>query len=148
MGVLVGINVCEFQAAGLKEVDLGGGFGFDFVGLNASDDHTFEKCAQLCVEAGGWLVDERGDVAKWQDRVAIDQDNMAAHSQGRVCKRDFDCVLGCFCARHERRAGKHACTMELNDGTVDADSKAKIIGIHNKTAHWASLSTEAAPPMR
>jgi hypothetical protein len=37
--------------------------------------------------------------------------------------------------------------MDLNDGTVDAGSKAKIIAIHDKTSHWASLSTETALPM-
>ena len=37
--------------------------------------------------------------------------------------------------RHERGAGEHFGSVKLEDSPIDSGSKAKVVGIHDKTGH-------------
>ena len=49
-----------------------------------------QKCAQFRRKLVRLRVDQRGDLLRWKHRLTIDQDDMAAYSQGWVRKRQLD----------------------------------------------------------
>ena len=79
-----------------------------------------------------------------QRRCAIRQNQVAAYAQCGCGASNFDCLGCCGGTRHERSAGKHMLPVELCNGAVDSGSQAEVVGIHDETAHWLSLTTGAA----
>ena len=79
--VLVCVDVGEPEAASLKKGDLSDGFGLDFIWTDAAGEQAAEKCAGSEMELAGAPVDERGKIARREDRFAVCEDNVAADAE-------------------------------------------------------------------
>ena len=136
VGVLVRVDVGEGDAAGLQELNLGARFGFDFAGLNFAANEALEKAFEGGVKAAGFLFGEGGKSGEIVHGIAIDEDDVAADSQGRRGMSDSDGLLGGSGASHERGAGEDALPVQFKDGTVDTGGEAKVVGVYDEAGHW------------
>ena len=147
VGVLVRIDVGERDASGLKQGDLRGGFGFYPGGMNAPGEKPLEKCVQRGLEATRAPVHQCGQLRRGKDRLPIHENHVAADAQRGCPAGHLDGFLSGCGPGHQRGAGQRSGAVQLEDGAVDPGGQPKIVGIEDKTAHRASLSTRGQAPL-
>ena len=129
--VFVRIDMRDSEAGGLHACNLRGCFLFDLAGLDLAAHECLDEVCECGPKAGrsgeGW------DLPVWQDRRAIDQDDVAADVERGLHE---GCVHGIAegCAGgHEGRRGQRAGSVQFEDGVVDAISQTEIGGVDNQS---------------
>lgn len=147
--VLVGVDVGEADAAGLKRLDLGDSFSFNLIvhvsRTGWSRSMAAVDCPQEFAEGGLEAVGGRIGEARYvvncgEDRLPVDKDDVTTDAERWRAERNVDGFIGCRCARHERCAGQHSCIVKLEDGAVHASGQPEVIGVYDEAVHWLSLS--------
>ena len=137
--VFVGVDVRNGDSRRLNFANLCGGFGGNFVGIDAAGDGARREGEHAIAKVCRQLVRE-GSCLRAKNRLAVDQHHMAADAQ----LRDGLCQSSRFCegrtVGHQRRRSHDAARVSLDDGPVHARSEAKIICIDDQTPHAASLA--------
>ena len=142
MGVLVGVNVGEAQAAVLQGRDLRGGLGFNLIGWDAAGEKLRQEFAQCGMECAGAWRGEPGDFTCWEHGGAIDQNDVAADAQGRGSQRLLDGRAGSGRGCHERGAGEASVGMRFGDGAVDAVGEAEVVRVDDEPPHGSVYQFE------
>jgi hypothetical protein len=136
MKMPVRIDVVERQPRRPKGFELGGNFRADLPPhgseRNAADAQAYERVGQ---SPGG--VDEGRNLRRWQDRIAVDQNNVKPDAQARQCARAFDGV-GCRRgADHQARRAENAAPVRLFDRGVDRFAEPEIVRRNRQPIQWA-----------
>ena len=145
MSVLVRVKVSDGNAGGLQLADLGGGFGFDFIGRQAAQHRERPKLADALAEAriAGAVtaaVQQTVDLRLGKQGSAVHQDDVASHSQSRRGLRQTHRLRKCLAVGHQRRRTHDAVFVGLDDGTIHARRETKIVSVDDQAAHRASLA--------
>jgi hypothetical protein len=85
VGVLVGVDVGKAQAAALEESNLCSRFGFDFGSSDTPCKEARQDCGEFGREAACFLVDERGNIARWESGFTVNQNYVAANAERGAC---------------------------------------------------------------
>lgn len=137
MRVLMAVDVCQRDAAGLDLPDLGFHFPLDFFRINLLSDGGYGKLLQASPKV--WrAVCERGQIlCQWD---AINQYNVASSLEAGLHFGQIDCGIRGPCVGHERGRSYNARSIALYDRAVNARGQAKIICVNDETTHWVSLT--------
>lgn len=135
VGVLVGVHVGDGDAGLLEALDLGGGFGFDFLFADAAQHEVANKFAEGGAEFVV-LAEQGGDLLLGRGGLTVDQNDVAAYAQGRrlACGPHGIVEGGSGC--HEGGGGERALYRELKNGAVDALGEAEVVGVDDEFAGW------------
>ena len=130
VGMFVGIDVRDGNASHLQLTNLGGGFGFNLVCLDAAPDHAQGEAAQTLVKAVSSLPgSERWSMSSAKHRYAVHQHDVATHAEPRRRSCALDCVLNCRSVNHESGGGHDALTMGFHDGAVHTLREPEVIRV-------------------
>ena len=69
------------------------------------------------------------------NRRPVDEDDMTPHSEGRHGQSHVHGFFSGGSLRHKGSAGEHFGSVKLEDGAIDTGSKAKVVGVHDKSGH-------------
>ena len=78
---------------------------------------------------------QTADARGGDERVAIEQHDMASHAPLRIGFGEPDGFVERQRVRHQRGRRNNSTLMSLDDRPVDARSQAKVVSIHNESAH-------------
>ena len=103
--MLVRIKVDDRNTGGLQLADLGGGFGFDFIGRQAAEQGECPKLADALAKAriAGAVtaaVQQTVDLRMGKQGSAVHQDDVASHSQSRCGLRQTHRFRKCLAVGH------------------------------------------------
>jgi len=136
--VLVGVDVRDDDSGRLNFANLCSGFGRDLVCVHATGDGASGEGRHAIAKVG--RGGERWELAGGKNRVAVDEEHMAADAQTR---EGFSQVHGFGeggAVGHQRGRGDDSAGVSLDDGPVYARSVAKVICVDDQAAHGASLA--------
>ena len=144
------IDVRQFQTCLLEPCNLRCGLGFDLVGQSrmsfGGPDAVCrrQKSEEGRTKAAGVRIGEIWDIPmRGENRLAVDEDDVAAYSEGWGFLRQRDPITGGRCVGHKGCAGQDTLLVQFDDGAIDARCQAEIVRIHNQLPHGSSLSTWA-----
>lgn len=140
VGVLVGVEVGYGNTRFLEMADLRDRLGFDFGCRNAASDQVAGERRQAGAKNSPGR--ERGDAVWGKGRFAIDQDDVAADSEGRLTGGARGGLGGAPGSGHERCRSEDAGAIQFQNGLVDAGSKSEVVCIEDEPVHEASVYTE------
>jgi len=132
VGVLVGVEVGDADAGGEELLDLGFGFAFDVLFLDAAEDEGAEEVDQTWAEVGGAGGEEGGDGFGGRDGEAVGEDDVAADAKSGVRLGEGDGIVEGGAAGHEGGGGEDVGLMELEDGAVDAGGEAEVVCVDDE----------------
>jgi len=144
MSVLVRIEMRDTDSGGLNLANLSAGLRFDLSRIEATRQGTGCKTLQPIAEAGGSRItgSHRGQTNRVQDRLAVNQYDMAAYAETRKLFRQLHSVVEGRSMRHQGRRGHDAMSVSFDDGAVHSSSEPKIIGIDDQTSHGEQSSRD------
>jgi hypothetical protein len=129
--VLVGVYMRDGDAGRLQAADLGYGLTLDVRRTHAAANEVASKGGEGGTKA--FCCGERRDLRPVERGCAIHQDDMATYAQRWLDEGGVDGGAECGAGRHQRCGGEHAGCMEFQNGAVDAQGEAEIIGIDDET---------------
>lgn len=128
----------------MQVLDLGCGFVLDFLDADAAGEQAPEEHGEPRDKTLGGLVEQRRDLIRRQNRLAVTEDNVTADAEGWRGTSNFDGLVGGRSASHECRAGEQARLVKFEDGAVNSPGLAKVVSVNNETRHWYHADT--GPP--
>ena len=99
------VQVSDGNAGSLQLADLGGGFGFDFIGSQAAQHRERPEFADALAEARSAgavtaAVQQAMDLRPVKQGSAVHQDDVASHSQSRRGLRQTHRLRECVAVGH------------------------------------------------
>lgn len=128
VGVLVGIDVGDGEAGGLKAANLGGGLGGDVFGADAEGEEVANKVGEGRPQLAVGRYQGR-DLAGRESGGAVDEEDMASDLESGVVVSEADGIVKEGASSHEGGGGERAGLMEFDDGAVDAGGEAEVVGV-------------------
>lgn len=138
MGVFVSVDVRNGDSSRLNLANLCGGFGGDFLGIDAASDRPRRKTEQAIAKAG--IARKRGKLLRAKNRPAINQNYMATDAEfwkrlGQSSRLFESPTVG-----HEGGRSHDAADVSFDDGPVHARSESEVICVDDQAPHRASLA--------
>src|ERR1700687_56159 len=140
MGVFVSVDVRNGDSSRLNLANLCGGFGGDFLSIDAASDRARRKSDQPVAKAG--IAGKRGKLLRAKNRPAIDQNYMATDAEfwdrfGQLSRLFESRTVG-----HEGGRRHDPADVSFDDSPVHARSESEVICVDDQAPHRASLAGE------
>ena len=126
MKMPVCIDVVERQAGRTKSFELGGNLGTNLPPHGRINCATDAEAYEIVGEASG-SVDQSRNLRRWEDRVAVDQDDVKPDAQARQCAGAFDRIGRRRAADHQARRAENTAPVRLFDRGVDRLAQPEIV---------------------
>ena len=145
--MLVRIYVGNIDASRLNLAYLCARLSFNLRRVEAAGQRACRKRFQTIAKPTRTRISgrDRGQANCIQDRLAIDQYQVAANIEPRSFSSQPDGIVKGGPTRHQSGRSHNSPSVSLDNGAIDSCSESKIVGVNDQTAHRVSLAGRLSP---